>query len=136
MNTRGTQRERAVRDHLAKQDWIAFRAPASLGAADVIALRAGSRTQLIEVKSTAKGPYEHFGPAARTRLSLTAKLAGADALLAWWPPRGKLRFIARKRVATHMSDAQRSGGGRLSPDRPGPGQPARQRMSCWQPPLR
>ena len=67
--------------------------PSILGAADVIALRAGSRTQLIEVKSTAKGPYEHFGPAARTRLSLTAKLAGADALLAWWPPRGKLRFI-------------------------------------------
>lgn len=93
MNQRGIQRERAVRDHLAKQDWLAFRAPASLGCADVIALRDGSRPRLIEVKSTAQGPYEHFGPAARVRLSLAARLAGADALLAWWPPRGVLRWI-------------------------------------------
>lgn len=93
MKARGTQRERAVRDQLAKDDWLAFRAPASLGCADVVALRDGSRPRLIEVKSTAQGPYEHFGPAARVRLSLAAKLAGADALLAWWPPRGALRWI-------------------------------------------
>lgn len=93
MKARGTQRERAVRDKLAKDDWLAFRAPASLGCADVIALRDGSRPRLIEVKSTAQGPYEHFGPAARLRLSLAAQMAGADALLAWWPPRGVLRFI-------------------------------------------
>jgi len=94
MSSRGTQRERAVRDHLAKRDWVAFRAPASLGCADVIALRDGSRPRLIEVKSTAAGPYEHFGPQARARLRFAARLAGADALLAWWPSRGTLRWIA------------------------------------------
>ena len=93
MSSRGHNRERAVRDRLLKEDWLAFRAPASLGVADVIALRDGSRPRLIEVKSTAQGPYEHFGPAARVRLSLAARMAGADALLAWWPPRGVLRFI-------------------------------------------
>jgi Holliday junction resolvase len=91
---RGIDRERKVRDKLASEDWLAFRAPASLGCADVIALRDGSRPRLIEVKSTAQGPYEHFGPTSRARLSAAARLAGAEALLAWWPPRGQLRFIA------------------------------------------
>lgn len=89
----GTQRERAVRNHLRDQDWLAFRAPASLGVADVIAMRAGNRPRLIEVKSTAQGPYEHFGPADRAKLAAAAELAGADAYLAWWPPRGQLRWI-------------------------------------------
>ncbi len=91
--SRGIQRERDVRRKLADEDWLAFRAPASLGCADVIALRAGSRPRLVEVKSTAQGPYEHFGPADRERLRLAAKMAGADAFLAWWPPRGKLVWI-------------------------------------------
>ncbi len=94
MSARGTQRERAVRDWLRDRDWIAFRAPASLGCADVVALRAGSRPRLCEVKSTAQGPYEHFGPEARERLREAARMAGADAFLAWWPPRGELRWIA------------------------------------------
>lgn len=93
MSTRGTQRERAVRDWLADRDWVAFRAPASLGCADVVALRNGSRPRMVEVKSTAQGPYERFGPAERSRLSATAELAGADAYLAWWPPRGELRWV-------------------------------------------
>ena len=93
MSQRGHQRERAVRDLLLSQDWLAFRAPASLGVADVVALRDGSRPRLIEVKSTAQGPYEHFGPLDRHCLREAAKLAGADAYLAWWPPRGKLRWI-------------------------------------------
>lgn len=90
----GTQRERAVRDWLSDRDWIAFRAPASLGCADVVALRAGCRPRLIEVKSTAGGPYERFGPQERARLSLAAQMAGADAYLVWWPPRGQMRWIA------------------------------------------
>lgn len=93
MSSRGHQRERAVKDWHLKRDWLAFRAPASLGVADVVALRDGARPRLIEVKSTAGGPYERFGPRDRERLSFAAKLAGADALLAWWPPRGELRFI-------------------------------------------
>jgi Holliday junction resolvase len=91
--SRGHDRERAVRAWYSDRDWLAFRAPASLGVADVIALRDGYRPQLVEVKSTAGGPYEHFGPADRADLRAAAKLAGADCLLAWWPPRGKLRFI-------------------------------------------
>ena len=95
-NARGVRRERAVRDWLAARDWLAFRAPASLGCADVVALRDGSRPRLVEVKSTAGGPYEHFGPAARRRLSFAATIAGADAFLAWWPARGQLRWIGEQ----------------------------------------
>ena len=90
---RGTGRERLVREWYADRDWLAFRAPASLGVADVIALRAGSRPQLVEVKSTAAGPYEHFRPADRADLKAAAELAGADAVLVWWPSRGKMRAI-------------------------------------------
>ena len=92
--SRGTQRERAVRDWLADRDWLVTRAAGSFGCADLVALRSGDRPWLVEVKSTAGGPYERFGPADRKRLSLAARMAGADALLAWWPPRGKLRWIA------------------------------------------
>jgi Holliday junction resolvase len=93
MAGRGQQREYAVRDYLRDRDWLAFRAPASLGVADVVALKAGSRPMLVEVKSTAQGPYEHFGPADRERLRFAAELAGADAFVAWWPSRGKLVWI-------------------------------------------
>lgn len=98
--SRGHDRERKVRDLLTKQDWLSFRAPASLGIADVIAPRLGSRPRLIEVKSTAQGPYEHFGPAARARLSAAAKLAGADAYLAWWPSHGQLHWITENEWPT------------------------------------
>jgi Holliday junction resolvase len=94
MSRRGHDRERAVVAHLRERDWVAFRAPASLGVADVVALRDGSRPRLVEVKSTAQGPYEHFGPADRAKLAGAATLAGAEAWLAWWPARGQLRWIA------------------------------------------
>lgn len=93
VSQRGFQRERAVRDWYLENDWLAFRSPASLGVADVIAMKDGERSHLVEVKSTVAGPYHSFGPAARVRLRLAADLAGAVPLLAWWPPRGKLRFI-------------------------------------------
>lgn len=95
MSRRGHDRERRVVDVLRDEDWFAFRAPGSLGVADVVALREGSRPRLIEVKSTLS-PYSHFLPADRKRLSEAAKLCGADALLAWWPARGKLRWIAEE----------------------------------------
>lgn len=90
---RGIDRERKVRDWLTERDWIAFRAPASLGVADVVALKAGRRPLMVEVKSTAGGPYERFGPKDRADLLFAAEMAGADAELCWWPPRGQLRFI-------------------------------------------
>jgi hypothetical protein len=47
----------------------------------------------VEVKSTAGGPWERFGRQDRADLLAVAELAGADALLAWWPPRGQLRWF-------------------------------------------
>lgn len=89
----GHARERQVVAWLRDRDWIAQRAPASLGI-DVIALRAGERPRLIEVKSTAAGPYEHFGPSDRQAASTLAEMAGAEAWLVWWPSRGEMRWIA------------------------------------------
>jgi Holliday junction resolvase len=91
--SRGHDRERRVKDVLESEDWVVVRAAGSLGTVDLVALRDGYRPRLIEVKSTADGPYEHFRPADRAALRLAAEMAGADALLAWWPPRGKLRWI-------------------------------------------
>lgn len=78
---------------LESEGWIAFRAPASLGCADVVALRAGDRPMLIEVKSTAGGAYERFQPADRERLAQAGRIAGADVFLVWWPPRRKPLWI-------------------------------------------
>lgn len=89
----GTRKEHKVRDRMAKDDWMVTRGAGSLGAADLVCLRAGSTPRLVQVKGDAAGPYTHFGPAERVRLSLTAKIAGAEAWLAWWPPRGVLRWI-------------------------------------------
>ncbi len=92
--SRGHQRERQVRDWLTERDWIVIRAAGSLGCVDLVALKAGATPRLIEVKSTAGGPYERFGPADRAELSVNAEWAGAEAWLAWWPPRGVLHWIA------------------------------------------
>lgn len=91
--SRGHDRERRVRDYYQERDWVVIRAAGSLGCVDIVALKTGHRPQFVEVKSTAGGPYERFGPGDRADLSLRALWAGADAVLAWWPPRGKLRFI-------------------------------------------
>lgn len=91
--SRGHARERAVKLRLQDDDWWVARAAGSLGDADLIALKAGKTPLMIEVKSSACGPYEHFGPKDRADLIVAAELAGATPILAWWPPRGKLRWI-------------------------------------------
>jgi Holliday junction resolvase len=88
----GRARERAVADHLRNEDWIVLKGT-SYGVADLAALRSDRCPVLIEVKSTAAGPYATFGPAARESMKAEAARAGAKAVLAWHPPRGKLRFI-------------------------------------------
>lgn len=93
MSKLGIQRERAVRRVLEQADWWVARAAGSLGDADLIALRDGDRPRLIEVKASSRGPYHSFGPADRRDLRFAARLAGADPVLAWWPPRGQLRWI-------------------------------------------
>jgi Holliday junction resolvase len=92
--SRGHNRERQVKALLEGEDWLVVRAAGSLGCADLVALRDGSRPRIVEVKSTAGGPYERFQPAERARLKFAANLAGADAWLCWWPPRGKPHWLA------------------------------------------
>jgi Holliday junction resolvase len=94
--SRGIQRERAVRLHLEKNDYVVVRAAGSLGCADLIAMRAYSPSYFIEVKSTHRGPFHSFGPADRADILAYAERAGATAVLAYWPPRGKLQFIYEK----------------------------------------
>ena len=90
---RGIQRERDLVNRLREDGWFAIRAPASLGVADVVALKAGEPSRLIEVKSTTAGAYAGFGPADREALSDMARVAGADAYLCWWPKRAEPRWI-------------------------------------------
>jgi Holliday junction resolvase len=96
MSSRGIERERQVRRYLEDRDYMVVRAAGSLGCADLIALRAYSPTLIVEVKSTHRGPFHSFGPADRADILAYAERAGATAVLAYWPPRGKLRFIYEK----------------------------------------
>lgn len=95
MRGRGRSRELAVRDEVRAQGWVVRRL--ADGPADLVALRAGVRPLLIQVKSTAGGPWEHFGPADRDALAHEAIAAGADATLAYWPLRGRLRWYPSAR---------------------------------------
>lgn len=88
----GRARERQVAEALRGEDWVVVKGT-TYGTCDLVALRVGSTPRLIEVKSTAGGPYERFQPADRASLIAEAQRAGAGAWLAWWPPRGKLRLI-------------------------------------------
>ena len=63
------------------------------GEADLIALHVGRKPRMIEVKSTTRGPFAGFPPADRQHLLESAKQAGAQAWLVWWPSRGKPRWI-------------------------------------------
>jgi Holliday junction resolvase len=91
--SRGHDRERAVKALLIGQDWWVTRAAGSLGDADLVALKRGHRPLMIEVKSTAGGPYERFGPKQREDLLFAADLAGANAVLVWWPPRSAPKWL-------------------------------------------
>jgi Holliday junction resolvase len=92
--SRGHNRERQVRRLLEAEDYWVARAAGSLGDADLVALRKGDKPRLIEVKSTARGPYHGFGPKERAELKSAAAIAGAEAWLCWWPPRKEARWIA------------------------------------------
>lgn len=91
--SRGHDRERAVRRELEAQGCWTCRAAGSLGDADIVALRRNKPPLLIEVKSTKAGPFHSFGPRDRRELLEAAERAGADCVLAWWPPRQPLQWI-------------------------------------------
>ena len=92
----GRARERDVKRRLEELGWVVMKGT-TYGVCDLVALRphvAGTaEAWLIEVKSTVGGPYHSFGPADRAELRAAAARAGATAVLAWWPPRGKLKLI-------------------------------------------
>lgn len=92
--SRGVARERAVRRLLEDDGWWTARAAGSLGDADVIALKAGARPRLVEVKSTSRSAFADFGPADRAELIAAAERAGAEAWLCYWPPRSSPTWIA------------------------------------------
>lgn len=83
--SRGHDRERSVADLMEGQGWYVTRAAGSLGMFDLVGLKAGEPPRLVEVKSTAGGPWERFGPVQRAACIDTARQAGAVAELAWWP---------------------------------------------------
>jgi Holliday junction resolvase len=93
-----------VKRLLEDDGWFVTRAAGSLGDADLVACKPAlgsnlvpwpiAQVQIIEVKSTARGPFAGFPPGDRIAISLAAVKAGATAWLAWWPPRGELRWIA------------------------------------------
>ncbi len=98
MSRAGHNRERLVRRWLEERDWWVCRAAGSLGDADLVALKAPGlgtprRVLMIEVKNTAAGPYSHFLPLDRGGLSFAAQVAGAEAWLCWWPPRGEMVWV-------------------------------------------
>lgn len=95
--TRGTDRERRVRRGLEADGWVVMRAPGSFGPVDLVALRAGHMPMLIQVKSTAKSPFEKFGPDERDAILYKATQAGAEAWLCWWPPRRQPRWLPSDR---------------------------------------
>jgi Holliday junction resolvase len=91
--SKGIVRERQVMAVLRAEGWVVYRAAGSHGHADLVALRAGDPPRLVQVKGTAGGPWEHFGPAERAALIAEAVQAGAVAMLCWWPPRRPVQWI-------------------------------------------
>ncbi len=89
---RGIARERDLRRLLEAEGWWVGRCAGSLGDADLVAVRRlydehrVSKVWLIEVKTTAAGPFHSFGPKQRAELLEAARIAGAEAWLVHWPP--------------------------------------------------
>lgn len=86
-----------------------MRAPASIGAADLLAIRpvklaenststwtikSVCRVLLVQVKANkGGGPYANFRPRERIELMDAANDSGGEAWLVWWPPHGQCRWI-------------------------------------------
>lgn len=93
---RGNQRENAVARIMREEGYVVASMRQSLGGGDLMAARGlndGIDLRLVEVKGTAAGPYATFSKKARREMLEYARLAGASAHLAWWPPKGKLTWI-------------------------------------------
>lgn len=87
MSARGAKREHQVADRLREEGWVVYRSAGSHGCADLIAMQVGWPNMLVQVKTDAAGPWDHFRPAEREALAGEALKAGAAAFLCHWPPR-------------------------------------------------
>jgi Holliday junction resolvase len=83
---KGSRFELKSKALLLEDGWMVTKAGGSLGAADLVALKAGERPLLVQVKATAAGPFSGFGPSERAELLAVAKASGAVPVLAWWKP--------------------------------------------------
>jgi Holliday junction resolvase len=88
----GHARERKVAAQLGEDGWFVLRAAGSLGVADLIALKAGRKPMMLEVKATSRGPFAGFPPADRQELIAVAKQSGALPFLVHWPKHGKAKW--------------------------------------------
>lgn len=88
----GNRREAQVRTELEKYGWTVRKARASLGAADLVALR-GSRKLLIQVKAVKGNAYKTFGPKDRAELIKESEFCGGTPVLVHWPPYGNCRWL-------------------------------------------
>lgn len=89
---KGSAKERQSKALFESEGWYVTKAGASLGVADLVALKQGERPRLIQVKCSDR-PYHNFGPAERGELRDVAKAAGATPELAWWPPRARTHIL-------------------------------------------
>jgi Holliday junction resolvase len=102
----GRNAELELMAFLAERNFLVASRRHIAGAGDVLAVRALAMARLpsgahkpmhevwlLEVKTTAGGPYERFGPKDRAAMLETAQKAGAAPLLAWRPPKKEWKFI-------------------------------------------
>jgi Holliday junction resolvase len=80
---RGDYLEHQTRDALAQYGWQVTRAAGSMGAADLVCLRAGKRPLLVQCKILGPGrSMPRIDPAERMALYECAQKAGARAIIA------------------------------------------------------
>ena len=80
---RGDYLERQTRDALAAYGWLIVRSGGSLGAADLVALRAQKRPLLIQCKILGKGrTFPRLDPDERLALWQAAEQSGARPIIA------------------------------------------------------
>jgi Holliday junction resolvase-like predicted endonuclease len=89
----GNRRELRVSDYLREQGWCVGARRHLAGPGDLLAVHPDGRVWLVEVKSTAGGPYERFDPADRAAIRVEAARIRGVAVLVWWPPRKDLTFL-------------------------------------------
>ena len=89
---RGSRAERKVKAQLEGEGWLVVKAGGSLGAADLLACRAG-RIMLVQVKAGGRSDYEHFPPEEREQLRDAARRAGGEAWLVRCYPRRPPKWV-------------------------------------------